>query len=472
MSPGLYQQEFECSFTAAIEGTYYHAELDQARREGRIGRVPVERGLPVETFWDLGVGDATAIIFVQVIGREIRLIDYLEDSGEGLGFYAGALAARGYACKAHHLPHDADSREIGTGRTRADMLRGLGVAPLIVDPRPHDVLDGIEAVRMVLGRCWIDTERCVGLLNALGAYRKRWNQQRQTYERHPYHDFASHGADAMRLLAMRQPLRPSSRPPGPRAIRGRAIALSSRPRQGLDCDAAALAEAGAEVAVQAPGVYASQVRSAPDATWRKGSPARLHSRAFSGKSMGRSPSAERAAQGLHGWSPGSGARTHRRRPSAFDLVGVALSRPGGHGHPDRCERLGAERPELEMRPHRDRETHAGVDRHHLIFPVRLPPHLAATLQEKPDLFDSAMSNGDRRLSGPKLEVGESAAAESQQQPNFGTVRCDGIGRNRKALSRESAHGIPRGARIGAERRWRSPSAIEAPSTWSRAAGNS
>lgn len=218
MSPGLYRQEYECDPDAALEGTYYAQELDRAATDGRIGRVPYERAVRVETWWDLGYDDATAIIFTQSVGREIRLIDYVEASGEALGFYARELANRPYVYERHHLPHDAEVHELSTGNSRAEVLRALGVRPLQVGTADR-VEDGIEAVRVVFERLWIDEGKCYRLLQALRAYRKKWSDKRRTFEAHPFHDWASHGADALRLMAMRQRRAPTQPPlrrvPGP-----------------------------------------------------------------------------------------------------------------------------------------------------------------------------------------------------------------------------------------------------------------
>jgi phage terminase large subunit len=203
MSPGLYAQEYECNPDAALEGTYYAQELARAEEDGRIGRVPYERSVRVDTWWDLGFDDATAIVFTQTVGREIHVIDYVESSGEALAYYAQQLAMRPYVYDKHWLPHDAAHHELSTATTRADTLRALGVRPLQVC-EPTRVEDGIEAARVVLERCWIDEQKCYRLLQALRAYRKKWNDKRRTFEGHPYHDWASHGADALRLMAIRQ----------------------------------------------------------------------------------------------------------------------------------------------------------------------------------------------------------------------------------------------------------------------------
>jgi len=200
MSEAEYMQEFECSFDAAIRGAYYATEIAAADAGGRIGRVAYEPRLPVHTAWDLGVGDATAIWFYQLAGREIRLIDYYESSGAGLDHYARELQTRGYVYGEHILPHDARVQELGSGKTRVETLTALGFRPRVLDA--HKLEDGIGAARLLLARCWFDAEKCTRGLEALRHYRCEWDARRQTFRERPLHDWASHGADAFRYLAM------------------------------------------------------------------------------------------------------------------------------------------------------------------------------------------------------------------------------------------------------------------------------
>jgi phage terminase large subunit len=200
MSAEEYAQEFECSFDAAIRGAYYGPPIAQAEAEKRIGAVPHEPRLVVHTAWDLGVGDATAIWFYQRHRREIRLIDYEEASGAGLDHYARLLQAKGYAYGEHVLPHDAHVQELGSGKTRVETLTGLGIRPRVLGA--HRVEDGINAVRLLLPRCWFDAEKCARGLEALRHYRSEGDERRQTFRERPLHDWSSHAADAFRYLAM------------------------------------------------------------------------------------------------------------------------------------------------------------------------------------------------------------------------------------------------------------------------------
>ena len=204
MTPEQYAQEFECSFEAAIRGAYYGKAMAEAQRTGRIRAVPHDPALPVDTAWDLGVGDPTAIWFVQLAGAEIHVLDYYEAAGEGLDHYARILQARaaerGWVYGSHYAPHDALAREIGTGRTREEQARRLGLA-LTVVPR-HAVDDGINAVRAILPRCWFDIERAEPGIECLRQYRTAVDGATGAIGDKPLHDQFSHGADAFRYLAM------------------------------------------------------------------------------------------------------------------------------------------------------------------------------------------------------------------------------------------------------------------------------
>lgn len=201
MTQAEYDQEWYLSTDAAIKGAYYQAELGKAKAEHRIGHVPYDPVLPVDTWWDLGIGDSTAIWFVQSLRTgEIRVIDYYESSGEGMAHYASVLRQRGYAYGRHVGPHDIQVRELGSGRTRIETAQSLGlkfeIAPNI------SIDDGIHATRMILPRCWFDETKTAVGVECLRHYRKRWNASLNEFSETPVHDHFSHGADAFRMGAV------------------------------------------------------------------------------------------------------------------------------------------------------------------------------------------------------------------------------------------------------------------------------
>lgn len=202
MSPEEYEQEFECSFQAALAGAYYGKQMVAAEDEGRICAVPAEPRLPVITAWDLGMDDSTAIWFAQLAGRELRIVDFYEAAGVGMDHYAKVLREKPYTYDYHLLPHDVEVRELGSGKSRADTLAGFGIKVTAVPTYPGAVDDGIQAVRNLLPRCWFDRDRCARGIEALRQYQREWDDKLQTYKPRPRHDWASHPADAFRMLAM------------------------------------------------------------------------------------------------------------------------------------------------------------------------------------------------------------------------------------------------------------------------------
>jgi len=200
MTPEQYDQEFECSFEAAILGAYFGKEVAEAERAGRICELPYERSLPVHTAWDLGIGDSTAIWFFQVVGSEIRVIDHYEAHGQGLPHYAGVLAAKGYRYGEDYVPHDAKVRELGTGRTRIETLQQLGRNPKLVPQ--HKIMDGINAARLSMPVVWFDRFKCADGIEALRQYRADFDEKTRAFKDAPRHDWTSHSADAFRYLAM------------------------------------------------------------------------------------------------------------------------------------------------------------------------------------------------------------------------------------------------------------------------------
>jgi len=204
MSREQYNQELECSFQAAIVGSYYGTDIELAASEGRICGVPMESELEVHTSWDLGVADSTVIWAYQLVGKEIHIINHYEASGEGLGHYAKVLSKwrdeLNYNFGSHFLPHDVKVRELGTGRSREETLRELGIKIKMV---PNlGVEDGINAVRRILSRCWFDKERTAQGMRALRQYRTEYDERRKTFRNNPLHDWASHSSDAFRYLAV------------------------------------------------------------------------------------------------------------------------------------------------------------------------------------------------------------------------------------------------------------------------------
>lgn len=201
MTPEQYAQEFECSFEAAILGAFYGRDIAELERGGRIGDVAYDAAVPVYTAWDLGIGDATAIWFFQVVGPELHVIDHYEAHGHGLQHYAAVLQSKPYKYAKHYVPHDAHARDLGTGRTRVETLKELtGSYPVVL--RLNDVMDGINAMRVSMPRSRWDAVRCREGIEALRQYRAEYDEKLKTFKDRPRHDWTSHTADAARYMAM------------------------------------------------------------------------------------------------------------------------------------------------------------------------------------------------------------------------------------------------------------------------------
>ena len=195
----------EEAFESAIDGSYYAKEMARVRKDGRITDVPYDQGFPVDTLWDLGMDDSMTIWFRQRIGHSNRIIDYLEASGEGLAYYANELDKKGYKYGKHYMPHDIAVRELGTGISRQAKAEELGIRPIepVVRPRDIDaVLAGIEVTRTFLSTCVFDRTKCAQGIKCLDNYRKQWDDKRGAFMRGPFHNWASHGADAFRTGAV------------------------------------------------------------------------------------------------------------------------------------------------------------------------------------------------------------------------------------------------------------------------------
>lgn len=204
MSDDKFAQEYLCSWTAMMRGSYYAQLIDDAQEEGRITTIKPQQNLQVCTAMDLGIGDSTAIVWWQQAGNEIHVLRGYEADGEAISHYAQQLKLQGDQWKTmydtHWLPFDAEARELGTGKSRRDVFKGLGVTTKIVPKL--SVEDGIEAVRQILPRCWFDEVGCTPLLLALREYRREVNRLTGELKQKPYHGPESNYADSFRYMSL------------------------------------------------------------------------------------------------------------------------------------------------------------------------------------------------------------------------------------------------------------------------------
>ena len=200
MSPDQFEQEFECSWVANVPGAIFGKELQDLQEKGCITEVPHDQATLVDTWWDLGVGDATAIWFTQTIGRSIHVIDYYDARGEGLPHYVQVLQQKGYLYGTHNAPHDIEVRELGSGKSRREIAYELGVNFRVVPKLPLE--DGIHAAQLLISKCWFDRNACKEGLECLRQYHRAYNQKTRSFRATPVHDWSSHAADAFRYLAV------------------------------------------------------------------------------------------------------------------------------------------------------------------------------------------------------------------------------------------------------------------------------
>jgi hypothetical protein len=205
MSRDLALQEFWTSFELGVEGSFYSKYIDDLRRKTQITSVPWEPYLPVHTAWDLGFNDPTSIIFFQISGASIRIIDYYENSKKGLDHYAKIVKQKEYTYGKHIAPFDIAVSDLFIGVSRWKMMHDLGISFMRYNEKPIGVLDGIEAVRKNLPKMWFNEETSSKLLNSLENYRQEYDNKRKVYNLNPLHDQFSHAADAMRYMCCALP---------------------------------------------------------------------------------------------------------------------------------------------------------------------------------------------------------------------------------------------------------------------------
>lgn len=194
------QQEYWCSFNASLKGAYYAKNMDKTLKEGKLCNVPYDPVLPVHTWWDLGIADAMAVWFVQMFRKEIRLIDYREWVGKSMHSVIRELQREEYVYGTHLAPHDIKVRSLETGKTRLQFAEELGFRFTLVPKIP--IIDGINASRALLNRCWFDSLKTERGVDCLRNYKKDWDQKLMIFRDKPKHDEFSNGADAFRTGAV------------------------------------------------------------------------------------------------------------------------------------------------------------------------------------------------------------------------------------------------------------------------------
>lgn len=202
--PAGYDHVWNGNFKRMVEGQVYGKEMAKAVDESRICAVPYNKAFPVITAWDLGFGDATAIWFCQIVGREPRIIDYYENNMEGLDHYVNIVKSKEYRYDMHVLPHDAGHASLRTGTTLVSQLEGMGLGrkgDTITVLAPDSVETGIQLVRQLIPQLWFDTTKAEDGVKALKKYHYEYDEERMVFKSKPKHDWSSNGADAMRYLA-------------------------------------------------------------------------------------------------------------------------------------------------------------------------------------------------------------------------------------------------------------------------------
>lgn len=204
IDPERYDYVWEGGFNNSMKGAYYASHLNMLEKQNRITTVGHEPLLKVNTVWDLGMSDSTAIIFYQQHGNELRFIDYYENDGHGLKHYADVLEDKaetfGYRYERHIGPHDLAVRELGTGQSRIETAKTMGINFTVAPNLP--IIEGINAVRNLLPKCWFDRDKCKKLLDAMRRYRAEYDEDKNVYKNKPLHDWTSHACDAMRYGAL------------------------------------------------------------------------------------------------------------------------------------------------------------------------------------------------------------------------------------------------------------------------------
>ena len=206
MSDNQYEQEFLCSFEAAILGAFYGNEMRRITDLDRITIVDYDPMFPCHTAWDLGFNDSTSIWWFQVVYGEIRVLDHHTSNGQAIPYYTGLLAQKedefGYKYGFHYLPHDARAKTLASGgKSIIEQISAkIDIKHLKIVPN-LSLQDGIQATRLALTRAWFDN-RCEEGIECLRQYQREWDDDKKVFRDRPKHDWTSHSADAFRYLSI------------------------------------------------------------------------------------------------------------------------------------------------------------------------------------------------------------------------------------------------------------------------------
>lgn len=220
-----YEQEFECSFRAAIRGSYYGKILGELEDRGHMGIFPHDRDLPVLTAWDIGYSDDTSVWFYQTNGKEFKIIDFFTVSGYSVDDVLAHLRGKEYAYGTMYLPHDAKNKSFQTGKSTRELMIAAGCSTQLVPSM--SIQDGIQAARKTLPRVFFNTcnpDVKLGV-NALKMYQREWDDKRKIFKEAPKHDWSSNPADAFRMFALAM---------NPSAVKKGAVSIGQAPPNPAD----------------------------------------------------------------------------------------------------------------------------------------------------------------------------------------------------------------------------------------------
>ena len=204
MSEDEYLQEYECDFNAGLMGAYFAKEMAKAEAEKRIASFPYDPAYAVDTYWDLGLDDATAVWFIQSKRGHHVAIDYYEVSGLSIPEVMADLKKKPYSLGIFHFPHDVVARDFSTGKSQQQIFQQHGARPSRVSPRGGTKREGINAARMIIPTTHFDRVKCEKGLKALIEYQRKWDTKNGVFQEAPLHNFASHGADAFQQFGLGQ----------------------------------------------------------------------------------------------------------------------------------------------------------------------------------------------------------------------------------------------------------------------------
>ena len=169
------------------QASSYKETMELMRLENRIGNYPRLHTQQLFCMFDLGVDDLTTIVFFHYVNGKVRIIEYMEDQGKSIEYYAKMLKNTYPSLRKLYLPWDGNQRGKVSAETPRQIFEKFNFRVETV-ARDSSVLEGVQRTKSYLRKIEIDS-KCLALITSLERYTIIKTTKNRVW---------SHGADNIR----------------------------------------------------------------------------------------------------------------------------------------------------------------------------------------------------------------------------------------------------------------------------------